>query len=261
MNYDYSLLNALNEGICLLNKDEKISFCNRRLEYWLGKTTADMQGKRLAELFPRFTQSHVQARLRMAKQSQAPMVFSAQIHGYLFPCPMDDGDYRLQQTTVTCLADGGLLLSVQDFTDQIRQFKIQKASNQRLQKELTQRYMLEKENKQLIAAMDQASEAVMVCNERAQFQYVNRSFVEQTAWSKEEALEKGSYAQLRADGDESFEQWVMEAIRSGEKWQGQHRIQRKNGTSFMANISMAPIMNHDETVTHVVIIQEDITQH
>jgi len=215
----------------------------------------------LAELFPRFAQAHIQARLRMVKESQTSVVFSAQIHGYLFPCPMDDGEYRLQQTTVSCLADGGLLLSVQDFTDQIRQFNIQKASNRRLQKELTQRYKLEKENQQLIAAMDQAAEAVMICNERAQFQYVNRTFVQQTAWSKEEALEKGSYAQLRTDGDVTFDQWVMEAIRSGEKWQGQHRVQRKDGTLFVANISIAPIMNLDGSVTHVVVIQEDITQH
>ncbi|MDQ6953514.1 MAG: response regulator [Mariprofundaceae bacterium] len=261
MKRDITLLNALNEGVCLLNEEGKLVFCNRRLESWLGQTTATMQGQALATLFPRFSQPHIRARLDMVKQSQAPVIFSPQIHGYLFPCPMDDGEYRLQQTTVTCLEDGCLLLSVQDFTDQIRQAKIQKASNRRLQEELTQRYVLEKQNKQLIAAMDQAAEAIMICNERAQFQYVNHTFVQQTGWSQEEALEKGVYSQLRADTDGAFEHLVMETIRSGKKWQGQQQVQRKDETLFMSNISIAPIVNAEGNITHAVAIQEDITQH
>ncbi|MDQ6994859.1 MAG: response regulator [Mariprofundaceae bacterium] len=261
MSYNHSLLNALSEGVCLLNRDGKITFCNRRLESWLGKSNADMQGQSLTELFPRFAKKHIQARLRMVKEYQTSVIFSAQIHGYLFPCPMDDGEYRLQQTTVTYLEDGGLLLSAQDFTEQLRQSKIHKASNLHLQQELTQRYALEKENKQLISAMDQAAEAVMICNERAQFQYVNHTFVQQTAWSQEELLEKKSYAQLRADGDQTFDQLVIEAIHSGKKWQGQYQVQRKDESLFMANVSIAPIVNADKTVTHAVAIQEDMTQH
>jgi len=261
MNHDHALLNALSEGVCLLDQGGNITFCNQRLETWLKQSTESMQGKSLAELFPRFAMPHIQARLKMVNQSQAPLIFSPQIHGYLFPCPLDDGEYRLQQTTVSCLQDGCLLLSVQDFTDQIRRSKAQKINNRRLHNELTQRYKLEKENKQLVSAMNQAAEAIMICNEQAHFQYVNHAFTQQTGWSVEEALQKGVYAQLRPDALDGFEHLILETVRSGKKWQGQHHVQRKDGSTFIANLSIAPMVNDDGDVTHAIAIQEDITQH
>jgi len=261
MSYDADLLNALTEGVCLVDKHDKLVFCNRRLETWLQQTTQSMQGQTLSTLFPRFARPHILTRLNMVRESQAPVIFSPQIHQYLFPCRMDDGAFRLQQTTVTSLKDGCLLLSVQDFTQQVNQAKMQKESNRRLQKELIQRYTLERQNKKLVAAMDQAAEAIIICNERAHFQYVNDTFVQQTGWSQAEALEQGRYSQLRDDTDMEFEERVLETIRSGKKWQGQYQVQRKDDTFFMANVSLAPIVNPEGDVTHAVAIQEDITQY
>jgi len=261
MKYDEKLLNALSEGICLVDKDDTIIFCNRRLEIWLGQKTDSIHGQNLAHLFPRFAKPHVSARLAMVRTLKSPVIFSPQIHGYLFPCPLHEDEYRFMQTTVTYLEDECLLLSVQDFTEPMRQSKLQKENQRRLQKELMQRYALENKNAQLIAAIDQAPEAVMICNERACIQYVNQTFVQQTGWTQDEVLKKKKYSQLRLDNDVEFEERLLESIRSGKKWQGQYRVQRKDGTHFMSNVSIAPIVNPEGGVSHAVAIQEDITQY
>jgi len=261
MKYDRTLLNALSEGICLVDKNDNITFCNRRLETWLGQKTDSMRGQKLAHLFPRFAKPHVSARLAMVRTLKSPVIFSPQIHGYLFPCPLNDGEYRFMQTTVTYLEDECLLLSVQDFTEQMRQSKLQKENQRRLQKELLQRYALENQNAQLIAAIDQAPEAIMICNERACVQYVNQTFVKQTGWTQNEALRKKLYSQFRDDNDTEFEERLLETIRSGTQWQGQYQVQRKDGTHFTSNLSIAPIVNPEGDVSHAVAIQEDITQY
>ena len=262
MNMQLRMFNAVSEGICLIDLDGQILFCNQRLEQWLECSASELVGKSLYRLFPRFDVPHIQSRIQLVKRTHAPVIFSPQIHQYLFPCPMSDHNYRLQQTMVAYLEESDqILISVQDFTKQIRQHDMQKASNRQLQEELTERYILEREYKQLVAAIDQAAEAVIICNDRAVFQYVNHAFLQQTGWTKDEVFERQSYAKLRSDGDESFEQLVFETIRSGKKWQGQQQIQRKDGGFFTVSISFAPIVNDDGSRTHVVAIQEDLTEY
>ncbi len=256
-----AVLDELQEGVCILDAEGAVRFCNRRLTQWLHMSQEELQGRTLSELFPRFAAPHIQARMKMLETSHAPIVFSSQIHKYLFPCPLEDGSgYRLQQTMVTRLDGGEVLLSVQDVTDSMRQIQMQKDSRRRLKDELTQRYALEKKHARLIAAMDQAAEAVMICNERGQFKYVNHAFVQQTGWSQEEALGTGLYSLLRADGGEHFEKLVADALARKRKWQGHHQVQCKDGTMFTADMSIAPI-EEDGRCTHVVVIQEDISEY
>ena len=261
MTMEYAVLDELQEGVCILDAEEQVEFCNRRLTQWLHKSLDELRGKKLSELFPRFADPHIYARMKMLRVSHAPIVFSSQIHAYLFPCPLEDGSgYRLQHTTVTSFQDGRVVFSVQDVTDSIRQIQMQKEGQRRLKDELAQRYVLEKQNTRLIAAMDQAVEAVMICNERGQFQYVNHAFVQQTGWTQEEALHVGSYAILRADQQDIFESLVADALRLKQKWQGHYQVQCKDGTVFTADMSIAPIEEEDGC-THVVVIQEDISEY
>ena len=49
-------------------------------------------------------------------------------------------------------------------------------------------------------------------------------------------------------------------VLGAETWQGRAEIKRKDGSTFMASVSIAPIINELGRVTHAVVVQEDISE-
>jgi len=198
----------------------------------------------------------------MLPKNHAPIIFSAQLHKYLFPCPLPDGTHRLQRTVFTLLDDHkSILISVQDLTEHIQLSKSQKASNQRLQEELHLRVKLEEHNEQLIAAVDQAAEAIIIIDVKGLIHYTNQTFVQETGWQNDDVVFKKNYHTLHPDYQPEMENHVMATVRSGQSWQGRQQIKRKDGSSFMANVSIAPIVGKQGDIERAIVIQEDISQH
>ncbi len=262
MNTQFNILNAISEGACVTDLQGHIVFWNQSLAYWSGLPASELIGKNIFETFDKFKQPHIKMRIDMLQQNLAPIIFSAQLHGHLIPCPLPDGSLRIQQTMLTLLDNGEhILITIQDFTEHIQLNEKQKEINTRLQDELQQKKILEHQQTQLVSAMDQAAESIIIVNRSGYIEYINQTFSKETGWGQAEVLNKKTYQDLHSNQHDGFDQQIITTMHSGKPWQGRQKIKRKDGSLFMANISIAPITKENEQhISHAVVIQEDISE-
>ena len=234
---------------------------NRALEQWTNRKRQEMLGLKLFEYFPSLDEPVFRVRIEQVLGGGAPVIFSPQLHHHVIPCQLSDGSWRSQLVTVSWLASHEMaLFSIQDLSDQHRLIERYRLATAKLEDELCRSQTLEREKSQLAAAIDQAGEAVIIADTSGQIQYTNRAFLMQTGWSKEEVNTIAIYDVLFANPETNFAHELQTLLHSGEIWQGRQDIIRKDGSSFAASISIAPIFNDMHMLTHHIMIQEDITQ-
>jgi signal transduction histidine kinase/ActR/RegA family two-component response regulator len=119
----FSLLEQLPLGVCVLQSDLIVLYWNGCLEEWTKIKREDILGEPIARFFEHFQQPRYLNRLRSIFACGAPEIFSSQLHPHLFPAPIHQHDYRVQHTTVTAIpnqensSECYALISVQDVTD------------------------------------------------------------------------------------------------------------------------------------------------
>lgn len=97
MLHDFRLLDTLPQGYCVFNRNLEIIYWNRTLERWSQRKLQDVSGKKLNDLFPKIAEKRYEERFKLAVEQGIPTVFSSQIHQYLIPCTMDDGELQIQK--------------------------------------------------------------------------------------------------------------------------------------------------------------------
>lgn len=118
----FSLLDRVPIGVCVLQSDKTVLFWNGCLEQWTKIPRNKILGTDITEHFPHLNQPKYANRLHQIFQGGPPTIFSSQLHKYLIPSPLPHGQWRIQHTTVTSVpafnGDGFYaLLSIQDVTD------------------------------------------------------------------------------------------------------------------------------------------------
>ncbi|GAV19232.1 two-component system, sporulation sensor kinase B [Mariprofundus micogutta] len=258
---DFPLLDHVSSGVLAIDLAGNIVLWNKTLEQWYGENRESMLGKSIYDCFPLLKQEEIRTRINSIFQDQDGSTLTFGPDQLLFPCTLSDGKTRAQQVTVSLLTDHALaLFSIEDQSNQYELVKNYKQVAKDLQTELEQKAALESRNARLISAIDQAGEAVVIINHSGDIEYVNKAFYQQTGWNKDEIDSISFYNGLFADRYESFKTHIDGVFTAGETWQGRQEITCKDGSSFTASISIAPITDQHGNVTHSVIIQEDISQ-
>jgi len=256
----FPLLDHIENGILAIDGDGTIVLWNKNMERWSNQSRQQVLGQKLFELFPNTNAGVFKTRIDQVLTGGAPVTFSSQQHHHLIPCPLANGEFRAQLVTLTWLQDHQVaLFTVLDQTEQVRLIEQYKISALSLKEELDQRLKLEKKNVQLVAAIDQAGEAVIITDVDGRIEYSNQSFTEQTGWPSDEVNSVDYFETLIDKSDDNFSYQLQLSIEAEEAWVGRRQINRKSGGRFTASISIAPIINDDGDLTHHIIIQEDIS--
>jgi len=122
---------------------------------------------------------------------------------------------------------------------------------------------LKEKNKELHKfrkVLEQAPGSVMIMDTKMNFEYLNPMFTQLSGYTEEDLLHKnindtiykGKTPESRAD--------VAEALRNGEKWQGELLTYHKTGKNYWANTIAAPYKDEEGNTEGFIIIQQDITQ-
>ncbi len=121
--HQFSLLEQLPLGVCVLQSDLIVLYWNGCLAEWTKIKREDILGQSITRFFEHFQQPRYLNRLRSVFACGAPEIFSSQLHPHLFPAPIHQDNYRVQHTTVTAIpnqennSECYALISVQDVTD------------------------------------------------------------------------------------------------------------------------------------------------
>ena len=114
--------------------------------------------------------------------------------------------------------------------------------------------------RKLSSAVNGAGEPVLITNTSGKIEYINPAFTRVTGYSEEEAIGKNpSILKSDAQDPETYKE-LWQTIAAGDTWHGTLIEKKKDGTFYPVLMSIAPIYDDHNEITHYVGIQQDLTK-
>ena len=110
----------------------------------------------------------------------------------------------------------------------------------------------------MVGAIEEASDAVAITDSEGTIQYVNPAYTRMTGYSAAEVI--GHNPRLERSGlGPTFHQQVRETVRTGKVWRGEAANRRKDGCSYVEDITIAPVRDAGGAVRRYIAIRRDMT--
>ncbi len=115
-------------------------------------------------------------------------------------------------------------------------------------------------NARLAAAVEHASETIVITDPEGRIDYVNPAFERTTGYSREEVVGRDvcMLASEECDAESSQKMWT--ALRNGQPWQGYFTNRRKDGSCYREEAAIAPVKDESGRITNYVAVKRDISQ-
>lgn len=115
--------------------------------------------------------------------------------------------------------------------------------------------------KLLSTILEQAGDVVEITSEDAVIQYVNPAFEKITLYSAAEAINKTVSSLLRSPKEDKklFTQ-IKKQLEAGKTWRGQIKSKKKDGSDWIAQTTVVPIVDDQGNVIQHIAVKQDITE-
>ncbi len=127
-------------------------------------------------------------------------------------------------------------------------------------RDVTERKMAEENIRKLSRAVEQSPASVVITDIKGKIEYVNPKFTEVSGFTLQEAVGKNPNINKSGLNEERIYTELWNSITEGKIWSGELYNRKKNGELFWESISISPIKNDDNRITHFVAVKEDITR-
>ncbi|HHW64124.1 MAG TPA: PAS domain S-box protein [Rhodocyclaceae bacterium] len=126
--------------------------------------------------------------------------------------------------------------------------------------DISARKTAEEELRKLSRAVEQSPESIVITNTLAEIEYVNQAFIDNTGYSREEAL--GQNPRVLQSGRTTPETYrnLWDTVTAGKSWSGEFFNRRKDGTEYLEHVTITPIHDAGGTITHYIAVKQDITE-
>ncbi|MBZ0182206.1 MAG: PAS domain-containing protein [Melioribacteraceae bacterium] len=112
----------------------------------------------------------------------------------------------------------------------------------------------------LTKGIESSPATVVVTDIEGRLIYVNTKFEELTGYSFQEVKNKKLNFIQSGNHDKNFYKEMWETILSGRSWEGEICNRKKNGEYFWEYLTITPIKDFNNIITHFLGIKEDITE-
>ncbi|HRY53395.1 MAG TPA: PAS domain S-box protein [Spirochaetia bacterium] len=110
-------------------------------------------------------------------------------------------------------------------------------------------------------ALDAAANAVVIADREGTISWVNPAFEALTGFSRQEALGKKAGELVRSEEQgPGFYRALWEDITSGRVWHGLIRNRRKDGSPYVEELTITPVLDETRCVSGFVAIEDDVTE-
>jgi nitrogen fixation negative regulator NifL len=108
--------------------------------------------------------------------------------------------------------------------------------------------------------VEQAPVAISITDDKANIQYVNKAFTETTGYASQEII--GCNESILSDRQTpaAVYQSLWNTILAKKTWNGCLINRHKDGTRYLAELTIAPIVDAEEKITHYIGMHRDITE-
>jgi PAS domain S-box-containing protein len=126
--------------------------------------------------------------------------------------------------------------------------------------DVSERYKIERERSLLHQAVYQSPISVIITNADGNIEFVNNAFIKSSGYSGTEVGgKKLSFLSSGLINSDTYRHmWIK--ISAGEEWIGELLHKKKNDDLFWELVTVSPIKNANNEITHYLCLSEDITQ-
>ena len=117
------------------------------------------------------------------------------------------------------------------------------------------------ERKQLMAAIEQVGEAIVMTDAQGIIQFVNPAFERTTGCSGKEAVGQNPRIFKSGEQDEPFYRNLWDTISGGRTWAGRMVNKRKDGTLYTEDTTISPVRDASDRIVNYVAVKRDVTEH
>jgi nitrogen fixation negative regulator NifL len=228
---------AAGEYLWETDRDGRYMYVSERVADVLGYSPGELLGRRPVEFMPDEDAAFVTARLAQVPRHEP---FRNIEHRSVAP----DGELVWQSVSgIPVFDEAGELIGHRGTASDV-----------------TERRRSLEEVRKLSQAVEQSPSSIVVTDDEGVIEYVNPSFTRATGYAREEAVgQRPSMLQSGLTRPATYAE-LWQTIRSGATWRGEICNRRKDGTLYWDFVSVSPIKEADENISHYVAVQTDITQ-
>lgn len=112
--------------------------------------------------------------------------------------------------------------------------------------------------RKLSQAIEQAGESIIITDRWGIVEYVNPAFTEMTGYLPEEIINNNPRILSSGKQDRRFYEQMWDTLKSGQSWQGRIVDRKKDGTLFPAVLTVSPIFDASQVITHYIGLQQNL---
>jgi PAS domain S-box-containing protein len=116
------------------------------------------------------------------------------------------------------------------------------------------------DHRRLMAAIEQASDAIVITAVDATIQYVNPAFERITGYSQRQAVGKNLSILRSGKHDAHFHADITNTVLTGNVWSGQLINRRKDGSCYTEFMTLSPVRNAAGKTINLVAISRDVSE-
>lgn len=108
-------------------------------------------------------------------------------------------------------------------------------------------------------ALQHAASAIVITDRTGTIIYSNAAFSSLTGYSADEALGKNPRILKSGEQPQEFYKDLWKTIDLGTVWKGELTNKRKDGSLYVEEMTIAPVLNDGREITHFVAVKNDVT--
>jgi PAS domain S-box-containing protein len=222
-------------GIGTYDADGYATYVNERLAEQFGTDRDELREHHMCSLDPRLD------------RSRFPAYWSS----------FEDGERRIYDTRIGRL-DTDECVPVEVVTSRVRidgePYQVNTV------RDATERKRQERDLERFRSAVAHAGHSVLITDAEGRIEYVNDAFESVTGYSAAEAIGQTPALLQSGTHDEAFYHDLWETILDGDVWQGEVVNERKDGSEYVVDQTIAPISDDDGEITGFVAINRDVSE-
>ncbi len=134
-----------------------------------------------------------------------------------------------------------------------------RATRKHLRQEIQERKLAEDERSQLLQAIDQSSETIVITDIKGAIQYINPAFEKITGYTYTEAIGQNPRILKSDHQDQAFYRKMWATLVKGDVWKGQFINKNKNGALYIEDATISPVQDTLGKVVNYIAVKRDIT--
>ena len=128
-------------------------------------------------------------------------------------------------------------------------------------RDVTQQQHAEKSMRLQSVALETAANAILITDAHGLIEWVNPAFTASSGYTFAECVGKNPGELVRSGKhDSEFYRTMWETILAGNVWHGEITNRRKNGSFYLEEMTITPLRDVQNQITHFVAIKQDITE-